>query len=243
MTDPMKLHALADGELDPKEAIALREALKAEPRATAEVDAILNLKDVLANQSVRHMDADVWSGCVQRLNAIDKTRRVEGFVGRYAWAMCGVLFLFILSGRVAMRNVQGDTVRTADIIRFSGESGSPDAQKMAKIWADMLKGATTGLDRTKVEMHGMATAGLYNGMRAERVPLRDGDGDLVLLHVEGELNLPDTAPMATHPDLAATVADGANCVVWRTAGATWLLSGNRSFESLAEVATRIVLPR
>src|SRR5690349_7885295 len=103
MTDPKQLHALADEELTPAEASVVRESLKHDPQAAAEYSAILNLKDIVRSNALQHSDEEVWKACVRRLDGIDKTRRVEGFVGRYAWALCGAMFLFILSGRAAMR--------------------------------------------------------------------------------------------------------------------------------------------
>ncbi len=241
MTEPTQLHALADGELAPQEANALRETLKSDPCAAAEVDAILNLKDLLAKNAVVHSDDEAWKGCLRRLDAIDKTRRVEGFVGRYAWAICGAMFLFILSGRVAMRNVQGDTARISDLLPF-GRSTRPageQARLQARVYREILGRVRNGLDAKAIEV-GMPVAGRVHDRPALRIPMRDGEGDLVLTRVQGLLNLQDTTPMPTNPEMAMGVVGGENCLVWRAGDETWVLNGARSLNSLGDVAARIV---
>ena len=240
MTDPMNLHALADGELASNEAHALRDALKTDSRASAEYDAILNLKDVVAKNALRHTDDEAWKGCLTRLDAIDKSKRVEGFVGRYAWALCGVMFAFILSGRYAMRNVQGDTANAADITRALGGGRPVTAldQAKAREYESLLKGVAGGLDRNAVDLLAVE-AGAVRDMPAARFKMRDIGGDFTLTRVDGPLNLQDTVPVSSAPGMSAGVADGQNCLVWRTPGHTWLLSGGRSLSQLGELASRL----
>jgi len=239
MTDPKQLHALADEELTPSEANALREALKAEPRAAAEVDAILNLKDVLSKNAIRYADEEAWKGCLRRLDAIDKSRRVEGFVGRYAWALCGIMFVFIVSGRYAMRNVQGDTARTADLARiFGGGSRPAETPAQARMYADLTHAIRGSLDTKELQVF-PPLFGHVHDLPAARYPMRDRQGDLVLIQVDGALNLQDTAPLPTNPQMEAGVSEGSNCVVWHKDNQTLLLLGGRSLEDLTQVANRI----
>jgi len=242
MTDPKQLHALADEELNPLEANALRSQLKSDPQATAEVDAILNLKDILRSNSLRHNDEEAWKGCLRRLDAIDKSRRVEGFVGRYAWALCGIMFVFIVSGRYAMRNVQGDNARTADLARIFGGSSrasTPETRAESKMYSDLLNAVKQSLDSTEIEVN-RPTFGQVRDMPAARYLMRDRKGDLSLVQVDGVLTVQDTAPMSNAPDLESGTVNGANCVVWHKAGQTFLLSGDRSVNDLAETASRLV---
>ena len=240
MIEPTQLHAYADGEASPAEANALRESLKSDPQAQAEVDSILNLKDFIAKNAIVHNDDEAWKGCLVRLDGIDKTRRVEGFVGRYAWAICGVLFLFIVSGRSAMRNVQGDNARTADLARIIGSSRPTPQwkQEQAKMYEDLLGLVGHNLDPTAIEA-GFPTYGLVRDMAAVRVPLRDRQGDFAVTRIAGTLNLQDTAPTTGNPEFSIGVANGENCLVWHSRGYTYVLSGTRSLNSLSEVAARL----
>lgn len=239
MTEPTQLHAFADGELSTKEANDLREVLRSDPRAAAQVDAILNLKDALAKNSLRHDDEEVWKGCLRRLDEIDKTRRVEGFVSRYAWALCGILFVFILSGRFAMRNVQGETSRIADVTRlFGARPATPQDQAQAKMYEQLLKGVSRGLDAHRVDVSPPQT-GFVHDIPAARFLMRDVEGDMILTRVDGLLNLPETSPTST-PGIEAGVAGGANCLVWRLGGRTWVLTGSRPLESLHQVASELL---
>lgn len=244
MIEPTQLHALADGELAPTEAQALRNALRGDPRAAAEVDAVLNLKDLLARNAVAHVNPEAWKACVTRLDAVDKTRRVEGFVGRYAWALCGALFLFILSGRVAMRNVQGDAAVTHDVMSVFGSSSRPVSEGFRRATeADraLLSEVGRNLDRKEIQVFA-PLYGRVHDLPAVQIPMRDRGGDLVLTHVAGDLDLQDTAPLPANPALSTGLVDGQNCVVWKSHGETWLLNpvnGPRSLNSLSEVAARI----
>jgi anti-sigma factor RsiW len=115
MIQRLDLHALADGELDKGEAKLLREALRDDPQAQAEYEVILNFKEMVVQQSVRHEAEDCWKACQVRMNEIDRSRRVESFVGRYAWAMCAVFFVLILGSRFMVNDVRGASARTADL--------------------------------------------------------------------------------------------------------------------------------
>lgn len=239
MTEPTRLHALADGELDAREANALRESLKADPRAAAEVDAVLNLKEFLAKNSVRHTDEEAWKACVRRLDAIDRNRKAEHFVGRYAWAMCGVMFLMILSGRVAMRNVRGDTAPAAKANFFPTTSRSTDlSRRNARLYDAILGQAGRNLDPKEIQIFTPLT-GNVNGIPAQRVPMRDREGDLVLTHVAGLMEFQDTEPLPTNSDLSFGIVEGVNGLVWHRNGETWVLSGNRPVEGLDQVAARL----
>ena len=238
MTEPTQLHAYADNELTPQEANALRESLRHDPSASAEVDAVLNLKDFLAKNCARHENDEAWRSCVRRLDEIDKAKRVEGFVGRYAWALCAALFLFILSGRAAMRNVQGDSARTADLASF-GRSVAPVTEAnraQSRFYEEILGQVGRNLDPNAIEI-GQPMRGMVHDLQAACIPMRDRKGDLILLRIGGLLNIQDTVPAS--PSLSAGVVDGENCVVWHVDGETWVLRGMRSVESLGEVAARL----
>lgn len=241
MTDPKQLHALADEELNPTEANALRETLKRDPQSAAEYNAILNLKDVVRNNCLSHSDEEAWKSCVRRLDAIDKSRRVEGFVGRYAWALCGTMFLFILSGRYAMRNVEGDAARTADLARVFGGSARPlDSRKQAeaKMYSSIVQAVRSTLNGSEIEV-GNGKVGSVRDLPAARYPMRDGIGDLTLTQIQGTLILEDTAPLPGHPAMEASVSDRMSSVIWHKNDQTWILSGDRSLDQLSGIAEQL----
>lgn len=240
MTEPTQLHALADGELAPAEAQALREALKADARGAAEVDAVLNLKEFLAKNSARHTDEEAWRTCVRRLDAIDRSRRAEGFVSRYAWALCGVMFLCIVSGRYAMRNVRGDSASSVDMAHvFGPTSRVTERNRMdSRLYETILGQAGRNLNPKEIQV-GVPLHGVVNGMPAERFPMRDSDGDLALTRVHGLMELQDTGALPSNPEVAFGIVDGTNGLVWHQAGETYVLSGDRSVDALDEVAIRL----
>ena len=240
MNEPTQLHALADGELAPLEAQNLREALKTDPRGAAEVDAVLNLKEFLAKNSPRHADEEVWRACVRRLDAIDRSRKAEGFVSRYAWALCGIMFVLIVTGRFATRTGHGDSARSADLARFLGAPAPvTERNRMdSRLYEAILGQVGHNLDPNEIEV-GMPVRRVVDGMLIQRVPMRDRSGDLILTRVNRLLELQDTEPLPNSADVAFGLMDGANGLVWHHAGETWVLSGDRSVDSLDEVASRL----
>ncbi len=95
MIDPLALHALADGEISMSEALRLTRDVEAEADVVAELRAI-EFRKLLMKEKVEERSDQAWRRC--RAADIDKARRVEGFVGRYAWALCSVFFLVIFTG-------------------------------------------------------------------------------------------------------------------------------------------------
>jgi anti-sigma factor RsiW len=247
MIDLKDLHALADGELAPSEAAALREAMKSDPVTLTEYNAILNLKDCLRDK-VRPVPVDceeAWRGCVGRLNELDKTRRVEGFVGRYAWALCGAFFLMIAFGGMLNRGSGSGAVQTADLARMvtnlvpTSRSVPPQSTTAVNQWAqDLLGQAKNSVDPARMQIRG-AAQGFVDGRLVTRFGLRDANGDLALLVI------PDTASFDGMPTVAgsqryrAARMGNVNCVAWTSGGSSLVLFSERTHEDLAKVADRI----
>ena len=169
-------------------------------------------------------------------------RRVEGFVGRYAWAFCGLMFVFILSSRFAMRSVEGDTARTADLARIFGgpaQPVSPETALQQQSYRDLLGKVGKSIDPTEIQV-GRPASGDVHGVPVARFPLRDREGDLVLTKIDGIFNLQDTAPTSSDPEISAGVTEGNNLIVWHLDGRTYLLCGDRSVSALGEFASRIL---
>lgn len=243
--DPIDIHALADGEMDRATAADLRERIKADPSAQAEHDAILNLKDLIKIHSLKYECDETWKICVGRLNELDRAKKVQGYVGKYAWALCGVLFVLILGGRYAVKDVRGDSARATDLARIfvGGQSSqtpmSPDEQRYVHQILSRAKGAITNLRM----LHG--SSGMMDDVPVNCYRLQDNSGLLSLYDISANVNFEDTDKIPTMPNLSAGVIASAdstkhiNCVVWSNEGHTLVLSGPRSVEALESVATEL----
>ena len=248
--DPIDIHALADGELDRNAAANLRERIKTDPAAQAEYNAVLNLKDLIRTGSVKYECDDTWRVCIGRLNELDSAKRVQGYVGKYAWSLSAVLFALILGGRYAVKDVRVDSARATDLARIfvGGQSNAtpmdPNEQRYARL---ILKRAKQNLTKLRITE---GSRGMMDGVPIDRYMLQDNAGKLALYDISQNVNFEDTASIPTMPDLSAGViastdsSQHINCVVWHEVqdGHTWVLAGPRAVEALESVADEVRTP-
>ena len=96
MIDTELLHALADDELSADDRRKVEADLAQDPEAAKVLSSILAVKQAIASHVKPVECEDEWQRCRKRLDEMDKARRTEAFVGRYAWVMCTGLFAFIV---------------------------------------------------------------------------------------------------------------------------------------------------
>lgn len=245
MTDPLDLHALADGELNREDASRVRESLRSDEALNAEYNAILNLKDCMRDKTLRFDSEDAWRACRGRMDAIDRTKRVEGLVTRYAWAICAFFFVMILSGRYATQGTQGAAAQISDIGALAGtvrSQNAPDLRNAAATnrWLDQMLGDTRqsiAMDRLTVLGGGV---GEWQGMKVKVLDLQDNNGRLQLMIIPANLNLQDTAAMPGTPKVYAGNLGSSNCVAWSVDGSkTLILIARRPYDELQTIASRI----
>jgi hypothetical protein len=116
MIDRTELHALADNELPPERSAELKSQLDRDPASLAELEAIHATKRCLRS-CANDVDAStLWVECRDRLDEVDRTKRIESFVGRYAWGICGLFFVAIALGGFFNRSLP----RSADSNQVAG---------------------------------------------------------------------------------------------------------------------------
>ena len=244
MIDPLELHAYADGELDKQGEARVRKLLESDAATQAELECIQNLKSSLKQHCQGVECEKTWQACVGRLNELDKTRRTESFVGRYAWALCGVFLLFILAGGVTSRLRPGGNMASPDLARAVaslGQINRPSTQQPEAVrqWLDSLVGRASALvspDRITVE--GAAT-GEIDGHRVVKMWLRDNVGELALLAVNSRLDMQNMTPSSDRRFMAGKV-QGVNCVAWTDGSLAVALVADRSYDELVKAASNIV---
>src|SRR5687767_4015076 len=117
MSDWLDIHAHADDQLSDEEKARVNSRLQGCDKSRAELAAIHAVKGALEARRDTVTCDETWQRCQRRLDELDKTARIESFVGRYAWALCG-LFLALILG-VGMLN------------RTSGSFGADDVPRIA----------------------------------------------------------------------------------------------------------------
>jgi anti-sigma factor RsiW len=241
MIDPIELHAFADGELSAEREAVLRKQLAESPQAQAELQSILALKKALRDKCLATDCKQEWSMCIGRLNELDRSRRAERFVGRYAWALCGVFLLTILGGGLTSRNDRTDSVSMSDISRIAttlAPSRTPPVQDAARErWLDDLLGqARKSVDPNRVRILGYSD-GQLDGRPVTSFSLEDGKGKFALLVMPGVFNLEGTRELRPDQDFKLGHLQGLNCVVWTDGRNTLAVVGKRNHEDLIQVAT------
>lgn len=236
MTERTDLHAFADGELPSVEATALDAEIAASPALAAEVERIRSIKQCLATHAVRHEAPEVWKGCVGRLDEIDRVRKAEHFVGKYAWAICSLLFLVIVSGGILTR-ARGGSMRMGDVAAVSAglvPTSNPhlSAPEQIPTLIDQQIGERPTFMLDPRHVVGVAASDQPMG-RVIDFHLRDeiGDADVMVI--------PQTTVEGVQPmgdGLSAGEINGVNCVAWRDGGCSVLLIAPRSHEELRAMA-------
>jgi anti-sigma factor RsiW len=241
MIDPIELHAFADGELSSAREAVLRKQLAESPQAQAELQSILALKKALREKCIATECRLEWAGCVGRLNELDRARRAERFVGRYAWALCGVFLITILAGGLTSRNDGPESVSMSDISRIAttlAPSRTPPVQDEARErWLDDLLGqARKSVDPNRVRILGYS-GGQLDGRPVNVFSLQDGHGKFALLVLPGVYNLEGTQELPQDQAFKLGHLQGLNCVVWTDGRNTLSVVGKRTHEDLIQVAT------
>lgn len=246
MIDPLDLHALADGELEKPEATRLREALKSDQAAKSEYESILNFRDLLKDKPLKYQSEECWRSCVKRLNEIDRTKKVETFVGRYSWAMCAVVFALILGGRFFVKDVRGDSARMADLGRVFPSRGSIPSQAVSaqqQQYKSILDQVGRVLDSKTLQPVGRSI-GTFQGIPSVRADFRDGEGLVTLFAIDGLVSFDDAVEDPTQPGTYTDLIPisgtpySSNCVIWHRGETTFVLAGDRAAQDLENIAGR-----
>ncbi|MBI1757600.1 MAG: hypothetical protein HYR64_10905 [Fimbriimonas ginsengisoli] len=243
MIDPLKIHALADAELSKEDAEALAHEIAKCRRSTLELETIQGLKLIVNKHCQPVACDDTWCKCRKRLDEIDRAQRVEGFVGRYAWGLCGTFLLAIVVGGLATRNGSAGMVRSGEVPRMV--SGlAPLALIRPHTIDEARKFVAEKLGRSPVSLPDQRISilegayGSSDGRRLVRLHLRDSGGDALLVVVPGAVGVEGTQPLGSGEYCCGRI-NGTNCLVWNSNGCMLMLLGDRSTEDLHTLAGEV----
>jgi len=239
MIDPQDLHAYADEQLGKADKQRIRAALESDPAKQAELQQIIDLKAILAMKGESHTCDVTWKRCVSRLDELDKSRRIESFVGKYSWGLCGIIFASIMVGGVISR--QGGGVRTDDVARYAsllqpgGTQPKQDSSDLRRL-RENLTGPTGTPDYSQLQIRG-AVESWQSGQHVMALKLADGKGTMALMQVAGSRPGEGMAPIAGTKFYAGMVGRQ-NSVAWEKGGHLMVLIAPRPYDELVQIAEK-----
>lgn len=240
MSDFLDIHALADGELAGSEKDRVLQAIQSDPALKAEYETIMLLKKTVREKTVPMTSASSWNDCRTRLAELDKKHRVEGFVGRYAWAMCASVFIFVVGMGLYNRQMGGSRVGTGDVAKImSGLTplSRPVAQPqdMSSWIRDVSRGATVqNANQFQISRYAEGVDAI--GRPAAAFQMSDAVGPFSLLIVKGADRVDGVEPMVGNTTFFAGRVGDSNCLMWVEHGFGLTLIGDRTYDELARLA-------
>lgn len=238
--NPLDLHAYADNQLTAEERNRVKSEIEANPAAKAELAAIVSLKGMVAERCEVQTCEVTWKRCVGRLDEIDKARKVESFVGRYSWALCGLVALAIVGGGVFNRGssavASGDVARYASLLQSSPASTS-GLSPQTQAFREAIE---AGLTRQQSEDRPTilsATEVVRDGRTMMMLRLADPQGSLTLMSLPGA-KLGEGMEPIPGTRFHAGMMGAVNCVAWETSGSLRVVAGNRPYAELVKVADK-----
>lgn len=237
MIDVELLHAYVDGELTADERAQVEAAVRTQPSLALQIDAIRRQKELLGR--LPEVDcADSWAACRARFTEIDKTKRIEGFVGRYAWAMCAFVLCTIFVGAM-LRRANPNAVRTGQVAAAVSGLSFPFPSADSK---RALANSQVPEERNVATLGQIAIVGMAelesDGKLMRCVKLRDAVGtfDFVIVYGAAKIEAENTA----EDGYLRGQANSQNCIAWwREGAAFFLMAPNRTHEELIAIAGMI----
>lgn len=241
MSDFLDIHALADGQLEGEERAAAEARLRSCEKSQAEFRAVQTVRDTLQSKCSEITCEDTWRKCQSRLRELDRTRRVESFVGRYAWGMCSIFIVAIVMA-ASLNRMGGTSLSTGDVARASStlipfgapRSQAPDDQRK---WLEGVMNGPMPSQPESVEVIGGA-AGKINGHKMVRINLADSIGTMAFFMMEDVQRIAD-AESVSKRGFSICKVNGTNAVGWSEGPRAFLLIGERPIDDLESVAVAI----
>ena len=221
MSDYLDVHAMADGQVSSEEAKALREKMQNDLPMQSEYEAVTLLKTALQTHCKGVHCEETWSTCCERLAAIDKTERVNSFVGKFAWQLCGSFVVLVLLAGAWARMGNSRSIDASQVPTMAGFSAMPASSGDQFGFQKFLR------DTWRLES---VSGRNYFGRTVMRYDLADGIGRFSVYVVPGV----EQVDGASHREV-----QGHNCYNWIHNGAQFIVVSDRDHSELEAIAAKI----
>ncbi len=243
MTEPDIWHAYVDGELSTQEKANCQALVEQSCECRSAVVSIESLKNFTRTNAAEIHCEKTWEHCCGRLHELERTTKADRFIARYAWGICGVLFISIIGGGMVNRMNGGSHVDSAAFMQNAaslGPSIAPSSKDRAQgDWvAEILGEARSVINANNIRVKGLEIGDIA-GFPAKKLLLEDNAGTLSLLLTDVDLAVDGMEPVEGSNVYLHTGMGIGGCVRWRMNGRTFFLIGNRSTESLVAVAEKL----
>lgn len=233
MSDKLELmHAYVDGQLDGRELELAQELERTDPDCQREILWARKLKSSLRDSCPPIENQAGWQAAVSRLDEIDRTRRTEAFVGKYAWVLCAVFLIGILGAGLSNRAIGPRKITSSQVASVLSLPGNRSAQEdFSSDYIDLSNYRIT--QEIAGEMQG--------GIPYSRLSLQDRLGGLVLIVARGEMQIEGvSSPTGIRGFTSGQVEQDINAVSWKMRGHTFLIASGRPVDELLDHARAIV---
>lgn len=239
MIDRLELHALADGELEGEERKRVEARLGACAESAAEYAAIVALKKTVGDKCSAIGCEATWAKCRKRIDEVENTRRIESFVGRYAWALCSI-FVVLIFGAALMNRQFGGGVRAGDVpaMMSSLSTLGQVAPVEAERWIMREAGAKPQIVAPTFQVVERAL-GVFDGRKVVALRLRDSEGEFAVLLLPGAKVVDGVQPVDGRPGMSCGQMAQSNCVTWQEGATAVIVTGPRATEELCALADKL----
>lgn len=249
--DMLNLHALADGQLSQQEKEAIKSQIESDPTMRAEFEAILSIKQFASAKFQHISDEDVWISCTNRLNAIDKSKGAESFVSKYAWGLCALFLVAIISAGLVNRRNGGSTLYTGDVASMAsglvpiGLPSSSEKSSVQQYVREKTGGAPIDIASGQMQLVSVMQ-GVRGGKLVTMFNFADSGGPLSLIVVPDTESVEGMSESPENRQYCHGLIGRLYCVSWVDDGFALLLlsqQGFRSTNELQDIASRIRIHR
>ncbi len=233
MKEQELINDLVSGELPPERVPEVQAMLESNPSLRDELQSMQTVRGLLAKQCQPMPNPELWSQCRSRLDAIDGTRRVEGFVGRWQYGLAAGLLCVLLGVGLIQRNgLAGRGVSAGDIPALMSSAPAFGSGRSATVAPpDQLN-----LRRANLQLLA-AFEGRHQGRSFRLYDVQDQLGVMRLVEMPGHSKIEGMTRSFDGRYLTGTVTN-MPCVAWTEDDRVFMLMGGRDplqLESAADL--------
>jgi hypothetical protein len=237
-----KVHAHADGELDKVEKAEVEAVLARDPRAAAEHQWAVYLKELLYSKHLRVDHSEVWQRGRARLDAIDAltgNSQVESFVGRFSWGFAAALFAVIVFAGLLSRGAgQISDQQLAGLFMANTTERSVEGTSDADNFVRRETGSALPQIESLIEVTSVGK-GTVEGREFLKVDLHDNSGAFELYIFQGANRFESLEPISGRTEFFGGTVNNLACVAWSKGGATYILVAPRTTDEVVSMADRM----